>query len=338
MTADSLAAGARLGIALLMLAQPALAQQEPADRPPTPPTPAPTAPTGAPRPAEPRPGPKPVAPAAKPAAEPAKPGVPNLEPGAIPGLESTDFKIAPAPLLSERTTLTLRRGSMIRLPTGEPVFVFHPDSRGRAERPMVLLPSQRLQQIEQVAADRAEPPVFLMTGQVFVYQGLNYLLPTAYSIVQPPSEAPAAEPAPPPPPPATDPQVQDLIKQLESQRRGPRAVERTAPPAPAVQAEPAKGLMPEGQAVVRRRGRMVRGGGGDWEFAFDRGSAGDPQIDRPMVLSPCLNLQRMEQQVAIRGEGTTFEVSGQVRTYRGRNHLAPTLFQVYGATDLQPRQ
>jgi len=289
----------------------------------------------------PRPAPRPVEPTASPRIDPVQPGKPDLRQEAIPGLEESDFKIGPAPLVSERTTLTLRRGSMVRLPTGERVYLFHPDSRGRAERPMVLLASQKLQQLELIAADRAEPPVFLLTGQVFVFQGINYLLPTAYSVVQPPSEAEPGVTGAPPTPSAADPQIKELIRQLEAQRRGPRALERpgaTAPARPAAVEADQAGLLKEGQAVVRRRGRMVRGGGGEWEFVFDRGAAGDPSLDRPMVMAPCLNLQRMEAQAALRGESATFEVSGQVRVYRGRNYLVPTLFQAYMANELEPRQ
>jgi hypothetical protein len=298
------------------------------------------------RPAEtplPRPSPRPVGPTTRPRVDPVQPGRPDLRKEAIPGLEDSDFKIGPAPLLSERTTLALRRGSMVKLPTGERVFLFHADAGGRADRPMVLLASQKLQQMEQVAADRDEPPVFLLTGQVYVYQGINYLLPTAYSMVQPPSSGGEGQAPPPPPPAATDPQVQDLIKQLEAQRRGPRALERTTPAEGAArpsagEADQTKGLLPEGQAVVRRRGRMVRGGAGEWEFVFDRGAAGDPSLDRPMTLAPSLNLQRMEAFAAQKGDAASFEVSGQVRIYRGRNHLVPTLFQVYLDNELEPRQ
>jgi hypothetical protein len=283
-----------------------------------------------------------------------------MQKGTIPGLENSDFKIVPAPLLAERSILTLRRGSVIRLPTGDLVVVFHPDQEGKADRPMVLLPCQKLQQLEHLLDNRTEPPVFLITGQVYAYQGINYLLPTAYSLVgtgesgegPAPSGAGAnaekapTRPPPPPTPPNTDQAVQDLIKQLEAQRHGPRSMERgpaVTAKAPAADgseadAEKNKALIPEGQTVVRRRGRMSRAGSGDWEFVFDRGTGGDPGADRPMLLAPCLNLQRMEAYAALKGDAASFEVSGTTRIYHGRNYLVPTLFQVYMPNDLEPRQ
>lgn len=305
-----------------------------------------------------RPAVKPIGPTSKPGTEPARPRVPDMQKGTIPGLENSDFKIVPAPLLAERSILTLRRGSVIRLPAGDLVMVFHPDQEGKADRPMVLLPCQKLQQLEHLLDNRTEPPVFLITGQVYAYQGINYLLPTAYSLVgtgasgesatAPGTGVDAAKGATsaPPTPPNTDQTVQDLIKQLEAQRRGPRTMERgpaVGLKAPAAEgseadAEKTKALIPEGQTVVRRRGRMARAGSGDWEFVFDRGTGGDPGADRPMVLAPCLNLQRMEAYAATKGEAASFEVSGATRIYHGRNYLVPTLFQVYVPNDLEPRQ
>jgi hypothetical protein len=46
----------------------------------------------------------------------------------------------------------------------------------------------------------------------------------------------------------------------------------------------------------------------------------------------------MEQRVAASGEATTFEVSGRVLAYRGRNYLIPTMFQMYPTSELQRRQ
>lgn len=302
-------------------------------------------------------------------------------PASIPGLEETDFRVKRAPLRREGTFLLRQRGSLLKLPGGERAFLFHPDASGRAERPMVLVPCSWLQRIEQIAADRPTPIAFSVTGQVYAYRGVNYLLLSGATVVadepptvppQPvpptsPPQQPTESPPPPeggevgapptPPPPSTDPQVQDLIKQLEAQRDRPRTIEpgipvspvppaslasqQPKPPKPTeageVGATAAARLIPEGRAIVNRRARMVRTGS-DWSVAFDSGPRGDPDLDRPMTLTPCLNLQRMESWAGTRGDNATMEVSGQVLAYQGRNYLIPTLFRITPPTDLQPRQ
>ena len=287
---------------------------------------------------------------------PPEPAGPRMKDDAIPGLEDSDFRIGAAPLRSEGTFLTLKRGSMLNLPGGERVFVYHKDEKGQRERPMVLVPSQTLQRMEQIAQDRTEPPIFVVSGQVFVYQGVNYLLPTNYRIASGESEAPVADPPKTVPKPAvpakppterptlSDPAVQDLIHELERQREASRASEaRAARPDPEKKAETTRpaaesALIPEGQTVVRRRGRLIRSDAGDWAFVFDRGLSGEAGTDRPLIVTPTLNLQRMEAWVAKQGETATFELSGRVLAYQGRNYIVPTMYQVYTPNDLEPRQ
>jgi len=43
---------------------------------------------------------------------------------------------------------------------------------------MVLLPCRLLEHMEQIVHGRSDQVVFVATGQVFVYRGTNYLLPT----------------------------------------------------------------------------------------------------------------------------------------------------------------
>src|SRR5262249_32603220 len=141
------------------------------------------------------------------------------------------FRVAAAPLRSEGTFLVEQRGTVIKLGTGERVVVFHADKSGKRERPMVLLACQKLQQMEQMATDRGETPVFVVSGQVFAYQNVNYLLPTLARMV---AEAPAGAGAgggaggpgtSPPKNPAAEPGVQELIKELEAQREAGRGPE-----------------------------------------------------------------------------------------------------------------
>jgi hypothetical protein len=255
----------------------------------------------------------------------------------IPGLTDDDVRLTAAALRAEGTFLVEKRASMVTLGTGEHVAVFHKDEEGKRERPMVLVRCQRLAQMVQMAEGRGESPVFIVTGQVSVYRGVNYLQPTAARAVSSETlEAPTA-PAVEPPPGPGDPGVQDLIRQLESQResqRGGAAPPESTPAAEENEAPP----VAEGRAVVRRRGRLVRLSGGEWALAFDTGTAAGAKAERPMLLSPCLNLQRMEMWAMQRGDAASFEVSGRTLAYGGRTYLIPTMFQVYPPNELEARQ
>jgi hypothetical protein len=280
--------------------------------------------------------PRPIAPNAAP---------PRPADDSIPGLEDADFRIAPAPLRREGSFITRQRGSVVRLPSGDKAFIFHKDAQGRAERPMVLLPCLALQSMEQIAADRNEDTAFLITGQVYAYRGVNYILPTAAPTVSVAESAKVVSKPDPVPPPGgqtiekpADPAVQDLIRDLEAQRDRPRTL-GGAPDTPSPKAATATtDLMTEGAAISLRRGRIVRLSGGEWAFAFDNSPSGDAATDRALIVSPCLNLQRLESWAAQLGDGATILISGRVYQYQGRNHLIPTMYQVVTAPELSPRQ
>ncbi len=60
-----------------------------------------------------------------------------------------------------------------------PLFAFSADSQSNPEPPMAMMPCQLLETMERIVSDNAgQSPQFTVTGQVFVYHGRNYLLPT----------------------------------------------------------------------------------------------------------------------------------------------------------------
>jgi hypothetical protein len=279
----------------------------------------------------------------------------GLREDSIPGLEDADFRIGRPVLRAEGTFLVQQRGTVLTLSGGERVMVFYPGENGRRERPMVLLPCQALQRMEQATADRADPVDFIVSGQVYVYLGVNYLLPTQFRVAlgEKPVETMPAEPKPTPapdttkpadkpasPPKESDPDVQQLIRDLQSQREAQRAAEigvpvRAPEPKPT---EADSSLLTEGLMIVRRRGRLLRTGASEWTFRFDKGTGGSDKIDRPLLVIPSLNLQRMEAWTLRRGEEMTLELSGRVLAYQGKNYIIPIMFQVYPDNDLEPRQ
>jgi hypothetical protein len=269
---------------------------------------------------------------------------PEQKDDSIPGLEDADFRLSAAPLRREGSFIIRQRGFLVKLPGGEHAFVFHKDAAGKAERPMVLLPCLTLQSMEQTAGERSEPTAFLITGQVYAYYNVNFLLPTAAPIAG--ASVPAASGEKPASPDAStlkDPDVQDLIHELESQHDRPRTLSSVSKSKEETKTSDAPkagnvDLLPEGSTISRRRGRLIRLQSGEWAFAMDNGTAGTSSTDRAWVLNPCTTLQRMEAWAAQLGENATLQLSGRMYQFGGRNHIIPTMFQVSPPNELTPRQ
>lgn len=90
-------------------------------------------------------------------------------------------------LLREGTFIASRRGRVTRstasTSTGpEWQVTFDSGTEGKAEAPMTLMPCQNLMAIEKIAERGGDSVTFTISGQVFLYKGRNYLLPTLYVI------------------------------------------------------------------------------------------------------------------------------------------------------------
>lgn len=58
------------------------------------------------------------------------------------------------------------------------LFTFEADAAGLADPPMFLMPCRYLEDMERIVEQQGDNAVFIISGQVFVYRGSNYLLPT----------------------------------------------------------------------------------------------------------------------------------------------------------------
>ncbi len=196
----------------------------------------------------------------------------------------------------------------------------------------------------------------VLSGQVFVYMGRQYLLPTNFTLrrnaVQEASPAPAAQPSPatntaPSSPTANASDVAELIHELDARRSEKRQLqpmrEPASPATPDAKAEPSTidakdvpiGLVNEGTLIHDRRARFTRIDG-EPAITFD-GDAQNP-ADPPMLILRCRSLQRLEETVTKRGENLTLSVSGRVMVYAGRNYILPTLVQIEPGSDVRPLQ
>ena len=76
-----------------------------------------------------------------------------------------------------------RRGRLLRPPnSSHMIFQFDADGQQSPDSPMVMLPCRLLEHLERLVQQNADRVVFNITGQVFVYRGLNYLLPTMFTL------------------------------------------------------------------------------------------------------------------------------------------------------------
>ncbi|MFG0274515.1 MAG: hypothetical protein ACF8QF_05610 [Phycisphaerales bacterium] len=270
--------------------------------------------------------------------------------GLAPAQPTVDLRGDTAPveetmpgLMPEGVFVVRQFGTMRLVGAAGWVFIFAPNSDGPTLPPMPLLPSANLQAMEQIAAPSAEAgrdAGFLVSGQVFVFEGRNYLLPTIFVQADGPDpvareEAAEDETAPAEPPAGMDPfdvdaqnpdapepSVDELLRRIEeaSQRAPTGDVSAQFAPNPA-------GLAPEGALVASRRGRLLRSESGGWKFVPDVDADTPVGVDQPMDLLPCRALEAMLAEQALLGQ-RPFVVSGRVFIYNGRNYLLPTMFVI----------
>jgi hypothetical protein len=116
-------------------------------------------------------------------AQPAPSPTPALTPAPAPGGGGAEVSATTGVrLVREGTFVSSRRGRVSRSITNEFIFAFDADAQGRAEPPMVIMPCQNLMAMERVVERAGESVTFTISGQVFVYKGRNYLLPTLYQV------------------------------------------------------------------------------------------------------------------------------------------------------------
>ena len=201
-----------------------------------------------------------------------------------------------------------------------------------------FLPCTLMADMRQITQSMSNQQVkFETTGQVFVYHGRNFFLPAhaprVVEVQQKSSksdmksttsedvdETDAAN------------EIEDIAQQDDSAEailrgldQGVGPVVRSTGGEVKVQKAELK-LTPEGTQIINRRGRMHRGVHGTWWFTFDADSSG--LSDPPMVILPCLLLERMERYAARSGAYTAMLLSGRVYEYEYRNYILPTMFQI----------
>ncbi len=266
----------------------------------------------------------------------------------------TPFPAQPAPegatwagrrLLPEGAFVTGRRGEIVISKGGDVILA----PSAMDEPPMVLMPCGTLGQLRTAWTGSGEVTV---SGQAFAYRGRQYLLPSYFSFEPVPAPvagdvggagaagAPSAGAAPgaEAEAPAADPSVTDLIKDLERDVDGPRALSRL-PVAPAVTEAQAASLRgPDGTVLLSKRARLVRSAEEDGRLAVVFDNDPDSVGGIPLVVLPCRAAESLEAIAASRGESTAYRVSGRVFVHDGKAYILPTLVQAVRRSDVRPLQ
>lgn len=240
-------------------------------------------------------------------------------------------------------SVLLREGSVLRQAQGSVVyeeadaswrFIIESKSDQTPDYQLRLLPNAALAELKQVLEATADRRIaFELTGRVFVFHDENYLLLTAPARVVETPEGPADEAAPATVDQASDDgEDDDRPTTTRSARDVMRELERASGPVqrtnvmPGRTATMADNLAREGTIILARRGKVSREASGAWQFVFDADASG--RADPPLILLPCLLLERIEDLAQRRGIATPMLISGEVTAFEGRNYLQPTSFQI----------
>lgn len=256
----------------------------------------------------------------------------QIEGPLLPGMDG--YGIDAPPLLPEGAFITRRRARLLRLSGGDWAIVFLESAEAPTMQPMIVLPCRELERVESILEDPSVGGVFDASGQVFVYQGRNYLLPNErhgllpVQIEQPDDAADEPDASA----EVLDPQIAEIVAQLEAEREAHRPLTPLRVEAP----DETSGLK-EGTFLVRRRGRMIRLSSGQWAFLIDAGAT-DVGRDPALVVTPSEQLMELERLATTRGEQLVLELTGTTLLYKQRVYIVPLMFQVLFEDNVRPLQ
>jgi len=222
-------------------------------------------------------------------------------------------------LLPEGVSIVSRSGRLAR--EGQWwTFVFDPADDGQT--PLRLLPNAPLEQAVRTLTGAPSPMGFVVSGEVTVFQGENYLLVrSAMRTVT----TDAAAPLPPEPSsrPASDAPAEDVLDVLRMQQ--PREAMLPVGGASSDDLFPHAGsasrtLALEGTPLVNRPGRLIRRGPW-WTLVSESDHPEFPEP--PLKLLPSQGVEMMVRESERGNNGLVFVVSGEITLFAGENFLLP---------------
>lgn len=108
----------------------------------------------------------------------------NLDPavvGVAPSLSGAGGSTAK--LRREGEFIVNRTARLVRAANGSQVtIVFESENKSSPESPLIVLPSQTLENLEDVLQERGDNTPFVASGEVTTYRGANYILLTMWTL------------------------------------------------------------------------------------------------------------------------------------------------------------
>lgn len=217
--------------------------------------------------------------------------------------------------------------------------------------PLQLLPNATAELLIRTAAGASGETIFLVSGEVTVFQGSNHILLRSARRHSASPEQPSLDPD-------TDagireardlPSAEDVLKALRNKRSTTDPLDPSAPAQPSnpahanllagldtaegkthtVGAELRRTLHPDGTILERRAGRFVEQGDRRL-FVTDNDHA---DAATPWELLPCQATEFMMRQWSRNPHGLVFVVSGELTLFDGKNFLLPRLAMRQLASD-----
>lgn len=240
-------------------------------------------------------------------------------------------------LLAEGTPIINRSGTLV---PSEDRWLFMPESDDPqvAERGIVILECQTLQQLASIVRSEPTGVSFIVSGEATVYDDQNYLFLRA-ALRGPGGAATAATTRSPSPAPAPSvPQSQDgagvaapddddVVAAMKNVPAPGEIVAPSGAPMPVPGTE--GGLLPEGTPIVNRAARLVPAQE-RWMLILE---SDHPERPEPhMIVLECQALQQMASMVLSEPAGVVFIVSGETTVYEDRNYVY--LHSAYRRPDL----
>jgi len=197
-------------------------------------------------------------------------------------------------------------------------WVFNQECTGPCP-PFKVLPNSQLEMMVRTMEGASEPLSFIVSGEITVFDGENYLLVKYAARAGRTIEAPTA-PSPPPQVRA-DASAEDVLAKLQTQQPDQSVIPHPSGDSPAASRRApadARALILDGSPIVNRPGRLVRDGSW-WTMVFesDRREGAEP----PMRLLPNQALDLMVRTSQRSAPGPVFIISGEATLYGGDNYL-----------------
>ncbi|MAY73386.1 MAG: hypothetical protein CMJ31_01430, partial [Phycisphaerae bacterium] len=276
------------------------------------------------------------------------------------GLDEPDLTPPAATALPERTFLRSREGLVQPGPYATWIFSPTPTEDDPSPRAMLLHPSRMTQRLAAVFGDHGGRLRMELSGELFLYRGRNYLLPSNFELVH---EGTPGHPVTPPDADATvadaaadaTPDVSGSIAVREAgdvanliaelrELRGEQDDDDETEETPAssanqrgpVEADP--NLIAEGKLLTGRRGRIERLADGLWAFMPDNDEDEPVEDEDGIALLPSMMLTRIERIAEVEGDLRAVVLSGRVTVYEGKNYILPTLMRLPPPDTITPLQ